>query len=545
MSFWLSAVQNHLKKSLCIFTSFLLLLAQSAGIGVSIRGCYDSYLSMVSYSFYDPTVKINRTGTIDKTPGYTMYLAKNEREACQIAFRMRASRSKMQVSMTDFTDENGNVLPAQIFQEYYIQTDESSLLNSTYPDALVPVTQNSTCTMRAENNTPFYISVRSDADTPSGLYTAQIHLENANEDKEREKITVEVQAYVWDFTLPQTPSCTTSMGLNKYCIAKAHGVAPDSDEAQALYETYYEFLADHKVSPYNLPVDILSDEADAYMSDPRITSFVVPYSSDDALLQQYYAKVSSNEEWAKKAYFYPIDEPSSEAHFARYNEITDRLQRLCPGYNMATPFFVDEIEIGGQTTTGIELQKGRSNIICSGSQMYANKEHRQAVADRVASGDRAWWYVCCAPKGDYCNLFTHWDGIKHRILFWQQKDYDVEGLLYWDTTYWKDVNYDPWSSAWTTPWTGPNTFGDGSLLYNGNKYGIDGPISSLRLEAVTNGIEDYEYLTLAEMLLGKAYTAKVIAKITKDLEHYTLDDAYFAAVRIELGNALEAAINAK
>lgn len=543
--FILSALQSKLKKATCLFVSLLMMFAESAGIGISLRGCYDSLMSLVSYSFYDPTVKINAVGPMDKTPDYTMYLAKNEREACQIAFRMRVDRSAMKISMTDFTDEQGNTLDAQIYGEHYVQTDSSAVINSSYPDAIVPVTDTTTFTMRHEANRPFYISVRSSEDTVPGLYTAQIRFENTNDDREREAVTVEVKAHVWDFVLAQTPSCTTSMGLNRAQIAKAHGVAADSDEAQALYETYYEFLADHKISPYTIPVDLLSDEADAYMSDPRITSFVIPYPSDDALLQKYYEKVSSNEEWAKKGYFYPIDEPSNEEHFTRYNEITDRLQRLCPGYNMATPFFTKEVEFNGEKTTGLELQRGRSNIICSGSQLYANRAHRTAVADRVASGDRAWWYVCCAPMGDYCNLFTHWDGIKHRILFWQQKDYDVEGLLYWDTTYWKDVNYDPWSSAWTTPWTGPNTFGDGSLLYNGNKYGIDGPISSLRLEAVTNGIEDYEYLTLAEMLLGKAYTDRVIAKITKDLEHYTLDDAYFAAVRIELGNALEAAINAK
>ena len=542
MSFWFSSLHNRFSKAVCAATALFLLLAQNAGIGISIRGCYDSIMSLVSYSFYEPTFKINRSGTIEKNSDYTMYLAKNEREACQIAFRMRVTRANMKVSMTEFKNESGNTLDSQLYQEYYVQTNDGSYINESYPDATVPVTENTSFAVRAENNAPFYISVRSDENTPSGLYTAEITIFNANDDSEKETMTVEVKAYVWDFTLPQTPSCTTSMGLDKYSIAKAHGVDINGGEAQRLYEDYYEFLLDHKVSPYKLPVDILSDEADKYMSDPRVTSFVVPYPSDDALLQQYYEKISSNEDWARKAYFYPIDEPDDEADFARYNEIAERLQRLCPGYNMATPFFVDEIEINGEKHTGIELQKGKSNIICSGSQLYSNKGYKQAVDERVATGDRAWWYVCCAPQGDYCNLFTHWDGIKHRILFWQQKDYDVEGLLYWETAYWKDVNFDPWSSAWTTPWTGPTTFGDGSLLYNGNKVGIDGPVSSLRLEAVTNGIEDYEYLTMAEELLGEKYTDKIIGKITKDLEHYTLSDEKFTEVRIELGKAIEAAV---
>ncbi|MBQ5381489.1 MAG: DUF4091 domain-containing protein, partial [Ruminococcus sp.] len=77
--------------------------------------------------------------------------------------------------------------------------------------------------------------------------------------------------------------------------------------------------------------------------------------------------------------------------------------------------------------------------------------------------------------------------------------------------------------------------------YDGYHLGLDTPVSSLRLEAVTNGIEDYEYLTLAEQLLGKDYVDQTIARLSTDLKHYTLSDALFAQVRTELGNAIEAA----
>ena len=164
---------------------------------------------------------------------------------------------------------------------------------------------------------------------------------------------------------------------------------------------------------------------------------------------------------------------------------------------------------------------------------------------RQANGDKLWWYVCCgpSPKTDYCNLFTQQEGIKHRVLFWQQKQYNVTGLLYWSTSYWSDVGGDPWTSAWTTPWTGVDTFGDGSLLYDGYHVGVNGPVSSLRLEAVANGIEDYEYLTMAEELLGADFVNGILSTVTKDLTHYTLSDAQLAIVRVELGSAIEYAMN--
>ena len=46
---------------------------------------------------------------------------------------------------------------------------------------------------------------------------------------------------------------------------------------------------------------------------------------------------------------------------------------------------------------------------------------------------------------------------------------------------------------------------------------------------------------LTQEKLGEDFMNKTIAKVTKDLTHYTLSDAQLAKVRIELGNALEAA----
>ena len=80
-------------------------------------------------------------------------------------------------------------------------------------------------------------------------------------------------------------------------------------------------------------------------------------------------------------------------------------------------------------------------------------------------------------------------------------------------------------------------------MYDGYHVGVNGPVSSLRLEAVANGIEDYEYLTMAQQLLGDDYMNKTISKVAKDLTNYTLSDAQFAKVRVELGNAIEAAVN--
>jgi hypothetical protein len=516
----------------------VLSLGYSAGLSVDFQGVYYKPSSIVTYCFYDSTKKVGVNEFIQKNKTYNIHLARNESEACQIVVRSKFNSNYNQytVEFTDFTNENGDKLDSTIYQEHYISCF-SDKDYGTYPDALVPYTGGKQFSLKCQMNWPFYISVHADKDTPAGTYTAHV-IAKSYDGGEKVQFIADVTATVWNFTLPETPSCDTAFGLSKGCIANAYYVDVNSERANELYKQYYNFLLDHKISAYDLPVDILSDEADAYMSDPRIKSFRIPYSSDDATLQRYYNKVNSNPVWAAKGFFYPIDEPGDLAAYQKYTEMTDRLNRLCPGYNMVTPANCASFKGNGNTYYTAEMQAGRSNILCGISNIFGSDDFLKQVDKRRADGSKIWWYVCCGPKDDYCNIFIHWAGIRGRLLLWQQKELNITGLLYWDTTYWTDV-VTPWSSALTTPWTGNDTFGDGSLMYNGQ----NGPISSLRLEEISDGIDDYEYLTIAQKLFGDDYMNKKISKVSKDLTHYTLDDSRLASVREQIGNDIEAALN--
>ena len=79
-------------------------------------------------------------------------------------------------------------------------------------------------------------------------------------------------------------------------------------------------------------------------------------------------------------------------------------------------------------------------------------------------------------------------------------------MNYWE----KKFVADPWYDMDTL---GTGYYGDGSLLYPGKKVGIDGPVGSIRLEALRDGIEDFDYLTLADQKLGPAATKSFVARI--------------------------------
>ena len=121
-------------------------------------------------------------------------------------------------------------------------------------------------------------------------------------------------------------------------------------------------------------------------------------------------------------------------------------------------------------------------------------------------GDRTWWYCCWEPPLPYANLFIDMEGFYHRVLFWQQYLYNVKGFLYWQTTHWN--NGSPWDVTSSVPELSYYCFGDGSLFYNGDRVGIDGPVGSIRLELIRSAIEDYHMLEMAESAFGREYVER-------------------------------------
>ncbi len=91
-----------------------------------------------------------------------------------------------------------------------------------------------------------------------------------------------------------------------------------------------------------MPFDPLTDEADAYMSDPRVNTFLVAggYNGhmyggnrNSSELKELYEKISANEDWAKKAIFYMNDEPMDQDQLCfRHIELQHDKQILpeCP-----------------------------------------------------------------------------------------------------------------------------------------------------------------------------------------------------------------------
>jgi hypothetical protein len=96
--------------------------------------------------------------------------------------------------------------------------------------------------------------------------------------------------------------------------------------------------------------------------------------------------------------------------------------------------------------------------------------------------------------------------LSYRIAPWLNRRYGVTGLLYWTTVCWTSPQRDPWDS----PGFRLNFNGEGMLFYPGEDAGIDGPITTIRLKNLRDGMEDYEYFVLLERAKGKAAVDEIV-----------------------------------
>ena len=115
-----------------------------------------------------------------------------------------------------------------------------------------------------------------------------------------------------------------------------------------------------------------------------------------------------------------------------------------------------------------------------------NKEY-DYFEGRQSKGKEVWTYTCTGPQGNYANRFIELPLIKTRILHWINFRYNITGYLHWGFNHWNDDPFDETVNP-ETEWPG----GDCYIVYPGYKK----LYSSIRLEAMRDGIMDYELLKM-------------------------------------------------
>ena len=166
------------------------------------------------------------------------------------------------------------------------------------------------------------------------------------------------------------------------------------------------------------------------------------------------------------------------------------------------------------------------------------------LADRYrALGKEVWWYTCCSPMYPYANSASYEHSlIECRLLGWLTKLVRADGYLYWHVNWWKTPGAKldetrTFFPDWRTD-TWPQMPGDGVFIYPGKKRLLPG----IRLQNIRDGVEDYEWMQLAEKKIGRNAVETLLRKVATAANAFSRDPRLLRRVRSELADAIESGL---
>ena len=410
----------------------------------------------------------------------------------------------------------------EIFAQKYINVSEnydskSKLPVAKYPDALVPMANLKAVgenVVKKGENQGLYVRVKTTTDQVPGEYTGNIALSIG------EEITqIPVRVQVADVTVSQEVH-------NKNVFANAwYFYEGELDSTQEMLDKYNEALLDYRIGMGTMLMygsghyeDLSTPEqreawvekAYGYMQNPACSTIRMPYDANIEKMTEIMQSIANysianNYDMFAKLVVYPggvIDEPSG-------NGTMEEAKRICSSFESLKNTFADTLSGGGIQAKMAESVRKLPMIVtehynqeldnagatfCPGFQYYNTADLRTQY-----EGQERWWYGCISPHAPYPTYHTDDTWLSARLIGWMQAQYNVVGNLYWATDVYAKVTDDRVYHSIEEYYEGdasrfPEVNGDGYLFYPGKKYDIDGPIGSMRLEAIRDGYEEYEIL---------------------------------------------------
>ena len=153
---------------------------------------------------------------------------------------------------------------------------------------------------------------------------------------------------------------------------------------------------------------------------------------------------------------------------------------------------------------------------------------------RMRSGREVWFYTCLFPNKRYLNRLIDYPLLKVQLLHWLNFRYGYTGFLHWGWNYWSP---EPMND--TQPVIDNNTEllppGDAFIVYPDAAH--KSVFSSIRLETMLEGIEDYELLC-ALKAKNPSEADRLAKAAIASFTDYVRDPAAFRKLQHELLEAM-------
>ncbi|MBU6399981.1 MAG: DUF4091 domain-containing protein [Verrucomicrobia bacterium] len=517
----------------------------------------------------DGMVRVRPTDPPRSSPAARLEAARNEYEPFQVVVHAGDSAlEEVSLAATDLRGPGGQRLSRRhltFYREHYVEVTRPSPKSKEgagwYPDALVPFLnpetgqplrsgrfQGAPFAVNPNANQPVWIDVFVPKETAPGDYSGTVTVSARNE----AVVQVPVQLRVWDFTLPDTPSMRANFGEFDDRIAAAHRVKVDSPAFRVIERRYAEALAAHRICPpipgYLYPKVLTDGDIDPeathaalkeWMDHFHVTGFPInligrePVGRDRArnvrYLRAMYAYLKANG-WARFAYVYVLDEPNDAAAYEQVRLRARLIHEAQPGIQvLCTEQPQPQDPAWGTLVGSVDLWVPLWTLF-----------EEKPAAERLAAGEELWSYtaLCQGAKGQDT---PYWEIdfplLDYRIPAWMNWRYGATGLLYWTTVYWQKAG-----DVWGNPATyvpGRSCYnGEGSLFYPGADVGYAGPVTSMRLKQIREGLEDYEYMRLLAERGQKAVADRLVRREAESWTKWDEEASHLYRAREELARRI-------
>lgn len=497
------------------------------------------------------TVKVQRDAEFaDKREAELHFnTVRNEQESQQLFITAKKDIKAYDLKVTDL--KNGDAVLSKeniaVYQEKYTLVSESQYFDgaATYmPDALIPMEnayEAGELTVKKGQNAGMWINIQIPKDAKAGVYTGTFTL-----DVDGTEVEIPVSVTVNDYTLPDTYSAATLFSWRYDRVA-----AGELDSSIDMMEHYYEYFLANGISLQSLPMSTLSGEEMVKVLDKyydELTTFCILQEageiSGNVLLSKekfmdqilsLAAASTADRNYLSKAFIYTADEPDFtsigvvNAFVEELTNVSAVLKECAAVIETDTSGeydafkkvanwkeFVEDVPmIVPVTVKGLgwimehpddpkaKDVLGVMNCICPVFSCFT-KEWTPKIYELCEQYDmKLWWYGCSVPAAPASNYHIGDENLlSARSISWLQRMYDIEGNLYWDAAAYtsEDSNYyNQYLDVFENPYRIVGApAGDGFLTYPGAAYGLYGPIASMRLMSLRDGMEEYELLKAVE-----------------------------------------------
>lgn len=197
----------------------------------------------------------------------------------------------------------------------------------------------------------------------------------------------------------------------------------------------------------------------------------------------------------------------------------------------------------------LETFEGIVEKWCPTTRFYASEQER---VNCYSDQKEKWWYT--VNEAPYMGFATEVSPLYGRVGGWIMADYGIQGVMNWGGAVF-GASIDEYFRTNTLRYANHN--GEGYFIYPGGQYGLNEAIPSIRLEALRDGLEEYELLYNIKNLysdvskkIGVEFDgSKIIKNLGSSIysENKILNDSYvFAQARnslLQLSSCAESAAN--